>query len=98
MPQVVEAESGLVEFDATIPFTQNGNYNITAILTPSEGDPVQASTQVQIRSFTCALTVLPQPSGVGCDLGASQTKIRSLQVCRRPHGRDKLLRGVSDHQ
>ncbi|MGC6416095.1 MAG: FG-GAP repeat domain-containing protein [Bradymonadia bacterium] len=71
MPQVVEAESGLVEFDATIPFTQNGNYNITAILTPSEGDPVQASTQVQIRSFTCALTVLPQPSGVGCDLGAS---------------------------
>ena len=28
MPQVVEAESGLVEFDATIPFTQNGNYNI----------------------------------------------------------------------
>ncbi|MEE2757267.1 MAG: VCBS repeat-containing protein [Myxococcota bacterium] len=71
MPQVVDVESGPIELDASVPFDRNGSYPISAVLTPAEGDPVSAEIRVQVRSFACSITVNPQPSGVGCDLGAS---------------------------
>ncbi|MBV70089.1 MAG: hypothetical protein CMH52_01980 [Myxococcales bacterium] len=71
MPQVVDVESGVIELDASVPFDRNGNYQIAAILEPSDGDAARAEVRVQVRSFDCAVTVSPQPSGAGCDLGAS---------------------------
>jgi hypothetical protein len=70
MPDVRPAQNGEMVFDAQLP-SANGDYTITATVSPSAGDPVTDSIVVSVRTTGCTLTVLPQPLGVGCDLGAS---------------------------
>ena len=70
-PEVRPAETGELTFDSELPADQNGEYTITATLSPEDGDPVSETITVSVRTLGCTVSVTPQPLGVGCDLGAS---------------------------